>query len=140
MLTKATAQLQKYQSNETSDQFFDHVIFCTNVTYADGGFKGGTSIPSSSLLHHSRFLDLTTKAIADSDLAVLKTQHDLADAWQSLVPSFPKERVHVLPSIEHAVAEVRKLQDDGSIDVLVAGSLHLVGGTIEVAGLAEVAL
>jgi folylpolyglutamate synthase len=25
-------------------QFFDHVIFCTNVTYADGHFKGGKPI------------------------------------------------------------------------------------------------
>lgn len=23
------------------DNLFDHVIFCTNVTYADGGFKSG---------------------------------------------------------------------------------------------------
>lgn len=23
------------------DKLFDHVVFCTNVTYADGGFKSG---------------------------------------------------------------------------------------------------
>ncbi|TCD64329.1 Folylpolyglutamate synthetase [Steccherinum ochraceum] len=124
MLAKAATQLQLHQSNEVSDGLFDHVIFCTNVTYADGGFKS----------------DLTTHAIADSDLAQLKTQHELASAWHTLVPPFPKERVHVLPSIEHAVTVVREIEKLGKVDVLVAGSLHLVGGTIEVAGLADVAL
>lgn len=27
--------------NDSSDLFFDHVVFCTNVTYVDGSFKGG---------------------------------------------------------------------------------------------------
>lgn len=143
MLAKAATQLQLYQSNEVSDELFDHVIFCTNVTYADVGFKGGMSV---SLAHQagkeliSCTIDLTTHAISDSDLAQLKTQNDLAAAWYSLVPPFPRERVHVLPSIEHAVSYVRELQNNGSVDVLVAGSLHLVGGTIEVADLAAVAL
>ena len=41
MLSKAATQLQLLQSNEVSDELFDHVVFCANVTYADGGFKGG---------------------------------------------------------------------------------------------------
>ena len=87
-------------------------------------------------------LDLTTLAIPEADLAHLKTQHELATAWTSLVPSFPGENVHVLPSIEHAVNLVRKLDNSGekAVDVLVAGSLHLVGGVVEVAGLSDVAL
>lgn len=87
-------------------------------------------------------IDLTTHAIAESDLAQLKTQQDLATAWKALVPSFPPSSVHVLPSIEHAVRIVRGVngQDKKGVDVLVAGSLHLVGGVIEVAGLASVAL
>ena len=86
--------------------------------------------------------DLTTLAIPDADLAHLKTQHELASAWSSLVPTFPKESIHVLPSIEHAVNVVRRLNASGDkpVDVLVAGSLHLVGGVIEVAGLSDVAL
>ncbi|CAA7259893.1 unnamed protein product [Cyclocybe aegerita] len=105
---------------------FNHVIFCTNVTYADGHFKG----------------DLTTKAIADSDLAGLKTQQALASAWSSLAPSYPKSHIHVLPSIEHAVKEVENIQSttNNHVQTLVTGSLHLVGGIIEVAGLSEVAL
>ena len=96
---------------------------------------GQPLIPSTST-------DLTTLAIPESDLTHLKTQNDLASAWSSLVPDFPKENIHVLPSIEHAVNVVRKLNASGEkdVDVLVAGSLHLVGGVIEVAGLSDVAL
>lgn len=85
-------------------------------------------------------LDLTVKNLSDADLLHLKTQNDLASAWKSLVPSFPENHVHVLPSIEHAVNIVRDLQTDHNVDVLVAGSLHLVGGMIEVAGLSKEAL
>ena len=72
----------------------------------------------------------------------LKVQDELAAAWWSLVPEFPTKNVHVLPSIEHAIEVVRGIEserEDG-IDVLVAGSLHLVGGVIEVAGLSDIAL
>jgi folylpolyglutamate synthase len=58
-----------------------------------------------------------------------------------LVPAFPKENIHVLPSIEHAVGVVREEANNGRpVEVLVTGSLHLVGGLIEVAGLSDVAL
>ncbi|KDR83602.1 hypothetical protein GALMADRAFT_235873 [Galerina marginata CBS 339.88] len=110
---------------EDITMFFDHVIFCTNVTYADGHFKG----------------DLTTKAIADSDLTELKTQQALASAWSGLIPSFPPSHIHVLTSIEHAVKLVDETRlGQEPVKVLVTGSLHLVGGVIEVAGLSEVAL
>ncbi|KAF8272540.1 FolC bifunctional protein [Lactarius quietus] len=102
-----------------------HVVFCANVTYADGRFKG----------------DLTSMSISAEDLAQLKTQQELAVAWTSLLPTFPNENVHVLPSIEHAVRVVREETGNGKpVEVLVTGSLHLVGGLIEVAGLSEVAL
>lgn len=126
ILAKIKAQLQLHGSTEQPETFFDHVVFCTNVTYADGGFKG----------------DLTTHAIDENDLSQLKTQQDLASAWTSLVPTFSKTNVHVLPSVEHAIKIVRGLNNHGkeNVDVLVAGSLHLVGGVIEVAALASVAL
>lgn len=84
--------------------------------------------------------DLTSKAIDPNDLSALATQHQLAEAWSALVPSFPKEDIHVVPSIEHAVRLVRAEQEAGEVEVLVAGSLHLVGGVMEVAGLAEQAI
>lgn len=74
-------------------------------------------------------------------------QRELAEAWASLLPEFPKDNIHVERSIEHTVQIIRGLQgsvDKGQalkpVDVLVAGSLHLVGGIIEVAGLNDVAL
>ncbi|KAI9466907.1 Mur ligase [Lactarius psammicola] len=125
VLEKIAAQLQLYGSSESPDTFFDKVVFCANVTYADGHFKG----------------DLTSMSIPEEDLTQLKTQQELAAAWTSLLPTFPNENVHVLPSIEHAVRVVRDETSDGrSVEVLVAGSLHLVGGLIEVAGLSEVTL
>jgi folylpolyglutamate synthase len=98
---------------------------------------------TSRLKRHPN-IDLTSKAIDPNDLSALATQHALSSAWSALVPSFPPEAIHVLPSIEDAVRLVRKLELEdesmGDVDVLTAGSLHLVGGMIEVAGLAEVAL
>lgn len=126
-------------AQRAATNWFDRVIFCTNVTYRDGGFKG----------------DLTSKAIDPDDLSALATQHAIAEAWAKISPPTPAEGdndkviVHVEPSIEDAIGRVRELQqqegddngnDAAAVDVLVAGSLHLVGGVIEVAGLADVAL
>ena len=125
---------------ESKEAFFDDVVFCTNVTYASGHYKGGACrfrVPPPSVLLTAA-LDLTSKNVHEDDLAALKTQHELAGAWRALLPSFPAARVHVLPSVEHAVAVAR--QAPQPVDVLVAGSLHLVGGVIEVAGLKDVAL
>jgi folylpolyglutamate synthase len=41
MLTKAGQKYKDLGRNEDPRALFDHVIFCTNVTYSDGGFKGG---------------------------------------------------------------------------------------------------
>ncbi|KAL1411354.1 Folylpolyglutamate synthetase [Vanrija albida] len=103
-------------SREGLGKTFDTVVFCTNVTYTDGGFKG----------------DLTSAAIDPDDLAALATQRQLRDAWLALNPGFDDKKVHAVASIEHAVNIVRGL---GERRVLVAGSLHLVGGVMEVAGL-----
>jgi len=83
--------------------------------------------------------DLTTKSIPDSDLAGLMTQRSLASAWTNLVPSFPQNRIHVLPTVEHAVKTVETLHIDSNLPlhILVTGSLHLVGGIIEAGGLLD---
>ena len=78
--------------------------------------------------------DLTSNAIDPNDLSQLATQNALRQAWLVLNPRFPPERVHAVPSIEHAVKIVDGL---GEKQVLVAGSLHLVGGVMEVAGLQD---
>jgi folylpolyglutamate synthase len=81
--------------------------------------------------------------MSDTEKHTLAPQRELGNVWSKLVPSFPSQNVHVLPSIEHALRIVRGLEETHTVtdvQVLVAGSLHLVGGVIEVAGLAEVAL
>ena len=67
-------------------------------------------------------------------------QKELKQTWLTLVPSFSEDRVHVLPSIQDAVTQIRNLESTDplhKLDALVIGSLYLVGGTIEVAGLSE---
>ncbi|TFK75772.1 FolC bifunctional protein [Pluteus cervinus] len=119
------SQLRLHQIDESADTFFDRVIFCTNLTYADGHYKG----------------DLTNNTISQTDLVSLNLQEQLATAWSDLIPSFPKSNTHVLPTVEHAINKVREVnQASKPLSVLVTGSLHLVGGVIEVAGLSEVAL
>jgi len=118
--------LRDHNDATPAASFFDHVIFCTNVTHADGGFKGDLKVSNDP-----------------TDLAHSKTQETLASAWSALIPTFPNSNIHILPSVEHAVNLIRKLDHSksiGPVDVLVTGSLHLVGGVIEVAGLAGVAL
>ncbi|KAI0747428.1 Mur ligase [Irpex lacteus] len=122
MFERLALQLRLHNRVEAPQQFFDRVIFCANVTYASGNFKG----------------DLASKSLSDAELTQLKTQHELANAWRGIVPTFPEDHIHVLPSIEHAINIVR--EQGPPVDVLVAGSLHLVGGVIEVAGLSDVAL
>lgn len=105
-------------SREELGATFQKVIFCTNVTYSSGEFKG----------------DLTAHAIDPNDLSALATQTQLAEAWRKVNPDY-KGEVHVVPSIEHAVKIVRDTK--GTPAALVAGSLHLVGGVMEVAGLQD---
>ncbi|KAG2369582.1 Mur ligase [Suillus spraguei] len=120
ILQKIEEQLTIYGSLEKKENFFTKVIFCSNVTYASGNFKG----------------DLTSAAMSTTDNLNLKTQREIEAAWNKLVPSY-SGTVHVLPSIEDAVEEARKMPN---VSVLVTGSLHLVGGIIDVAGLTDRAL
>jgi len=127
----------------SSDSFFDHVIFCTNVTYADGHFKGGRHSVFSDSYRLITFLkDLTAVAVPTETLTTLAVQHQLASSWSSLMPSFPSSHIHVLPTIEDAVQLTQSINTNPKtpIKVLVTGSLHLVGGLIEAAGLADQAL
>lgn len=84
--------------------------------------------------------ELSSKAVSDSDLQHLTVQHELAEAWESLAKSSNSDittaaKVHILPSIQHAVDVIQAVSNAQGVDVLVAGSLHLVGGVFEVAKL-----
>ena len=41
MVAKIGEQLKAHGRDEDASQFFDRVVFCTNVTYASGSYKGG---------------------------------------------------------------------------------------------------
>lgn len=85
--------------------------------------------------------DLASVALAKTGLTNLTTQEELGRSWQKLHPKFPASNIHVLPSIQDAIGVVRSLEESNTaVQVLVCGSLHLVGGVIEVAGLSDVAL
>ena len=86
-------------------------------------------------------IDFLTLNTPESSFSNLTTQNELAEVWLSLIPGFFTSHVHMLPSIQHAVKVTRSLQGQRmSLDILVCGSLHLVGGVLEIADLAEIAL
>lgn len=69
----------------------------------------------------------------------MSVQQELKSVWHSLLPNVSDDRVVVQPSIEAAIKCIDDV-DKYQKEVLVCGSLHLVGGVIEVARLADVAL
>ncbi|EXJ81433.1 folylpolyglutamate synthase [Capronia epimyces CBS 606.96] len=106
---------------------FTHVIFCTNTTFKETGFRP----------------DLISVNTNASDVEALKVQTDLAEIWRQIDPS---AQVEVVKTIEEAVDTVRNsakaeqaARHEGHRDVtaLVTGSLHLVGGFLEVLETAE---
>lgn len=94
---------------------FSHVIFCTNKTFRVAGFRPD-------------LISMNTNAEAVNSL---KVQNQLAATWQGIDAA---ARVEVAPSIEEAVDWVREVaaQADHDVAALVTGSLHLVGGFLEV--------
>ncbi|KAF2765680.1 FolC bifunctional protein [Teratosphaeria nubilosa] len=94
---------------------FRHAVFCSNITYTSAGYKA----------------DLVSINTNKDDLASLRVQRELAHAYDSIDP---EAKVHVLPSIEEAVRRAREVAGEAErrVEVLSTGSLHLVGGLIEV--------
>ncbi|TQV96098.1 hypothetical protein V2A60_003453 [Cordyceps javanica] len=94
---------------------FDHVIFCTNVTYAATGYKR----------------DFVNRQVDPRDVAGMTAQRRFAEEWARLDPGAD---VRVLPTIEEALDCARRLGDglpEGStVQAYITGSLHLVGGAL----------
>ncbi|RMZ78214.1 hypothetical protein DV738_g4079, partial [Chaetothyriales sp. CBS 135597] len=119
----ASAQSQNANPGHHPSRPFDTVIFCTNTTYKDSGFK-----PDHVSIN-------TNKAEVDQ----LKVQKELAQVWAELDPSAD---VRVVKTIEEAIQLVRLLSGEQQAKegegegeestVLITGSLHLVGGALEV--------
>jgi len=93
---------------------FSHVVFCTNTTSKQAGFKP----------------DLVSVNTNASDVEALKVQKELAETWKAIDA---KADVSVVRTIEEAVELVRQQTKEGSpVTAFVTGSLHLVGGFLEV--------
>lgn len=94
-------------------QSFTHAIFCTNTTYTAAGYKA----------------DLVSMNSNKDDVDSLRVQRELAKTWDLIDRGV---EVHVLSTIEEAVKRAREIAGSQRAEVLATGSLHLVGGLIEV--------
>ncbi|CAB4374728.1 unnamed protein product [Rhizophagus irregularis] len=95
---------------------FDHAIFCSNVTFITNQFK----------------LDLQSNS--DTIDEKLTLQKNLAESWSQLNSSIDNYETHVFLSIEESVKWIIEYyqQTNREIQVLITGSLHLVGGVMAV--------
>ena len=102
------------------DRPFTHAIFCSNMTFRDAGFKA----------------DLISINSNGQDVEQLSVQRNLAQTWAEMESSGQHStNARVLRTIEEAVQTVRVLARDtpeSEVAALVTGSLHLVGGFLEV--------
>ena len=94
---------------------FTHAVFCTNVTFKEAGFRPD-------------LISMNTSATAVERLEV---QNDLAETWKGIDA---QTKVEVKASIEEAVDWCRGIASNSAKTtmVLVTGSVHLVGGFLEV--------
>ncbi|TLD27251.1 hypothetical protein PspLS_04397 [Pyricularia sp. CBS 133598] len=106
---------------------FNLVIFCTNRTHAVEGFK-------REFVNHT---------VDTAEVVSLKVQHAFAKKWLGLDPNVGE--IRIVGSIEEAIQAVRKLaagtalstevkrhgQPD-QVQALVTGSIHLIGGALEI--------
>ncbi|KAK4246229.1 Mur ligase [Corynascus novoguineensis] len=91
---------------------FEHVIFCTNVTYAATGYKR----------------DFVNHQHNPADIEKMTQQRVFADRWKLLDPS---ANVMLIPTIEEAINTARGLaKGERKVQALITGSLHLVGGAL----------
>lgn len=96
---------------------FEHVIFCTNVTHAKTGYKR----------------DFVNHQYDPEAVKALTAQHGFAAKWAALDP---KAKISVVPTIEDAINHVRGLGtpvgEGTTVQALITGSLHLVGGALAI--------
>ena len=100
-----------------NEQPFTHAVFCTNTTFRDAGYRP----------------DLVSMNTSKEAVDALEVQRGLAETWKEIDGGKPAV-VEVKRSIEEAVEWCRGVARDvdGDVMVLVTGSVHLVGGFLEV--------
>ena len=92
---------------------FTHAIFCSNVTFTEGGYRP----------------DLTSLNTRTETVDELEVQKRLAKAWGEVNGGVDGE---VVRTIEDGVRRCREIIAAGKGMVFVTGSTHLVGGVLEV--------
>ena len=98
------------------DHAFTHAIFCTNLTTRSAGYSPD-------------LVSVTTNA---QEVKQLEVQKRLAATWGTIDA---EAEVAVVETIEEAVQKVREIakgEAEVEVKVLVTGSLHLVGGFLDV--------
>ncbi|KAI0976768.1 tetrahydrofolylpolyglutamate synthase [Xylaria arbuscula] len=100
-----------------TDDAFEHVVFCTNVTHSETGYKRD-------------FVNYQYDPVA---IKALTAQHAFAAKWAALDPT---AKITVVPTIEDAINHVRGLGasvgEKQTVQALITGSLHLVGGALSI--------
>ncbi|KAK5657008.1 hypothetical protein OQA88_3531 [Cercophora sp. LCS_1] len=103
------------KKGDSSGRGFEHVIFCTNVTYAETGYKR----------------DFVNHQHNPRDIEKMTAQRAFAERWSTLDPA---ANITVIHSIEEAINKARSLseslEDGQKVQALITGSLHLVGGAL----------
>lgn len=106
---------------------FSHVVFCSNKTFKESGYSA----------------DLISLNANGEAVDSLEVQRDLAEAWKALERQdpAPAAQVSVLASVEEAIQLARRVVGEtgktfgsytATAHVLITGSVHLVGGALEV--------
>ena len=96
---------------------FTHAIFCTNITFRDTGFRP----------------DLVSVNTNAEEVKELSVQKGLARAWEGIDSETDVKVVETIGEAVEIVREVAKDEEgEGEVMALVTGSLHLVGGLLEV--------
>jgi folylpolyglutamate synthase len=118
------------EADSSKAPLFTHAIFSTNITFASGGSP--PSSPSKPASKGRYKADLISMNTSSADVSALTVQKSLANVWSELDAGV---ETNVMGTIEEAIYAVRTLakeNDDAEVVVLVTGSLHLVGGVLEV--------
>ncbi|KAJ5011858.1 MICOS complex subunit MIC60 [Colletotrichum sp. SAR 10_99] len=106
-----------YEAVKRDGRGFEGVVFCTNVTYKETGYKR----------------DFVNHQYDNKAIEAMTVQKQFAERWRGLDP---QADVRVIPTIEEALDYVRGLAESNgegeSVQAFVTGSLHLVGGALQI--------
>ena len=129
-------------SSLKAERPFSHVIFCSNVTFSNSGYSP----------------DLVSMNTSSAALDELSVQHALAEGWRGIELEAAEGRgleteIRVMRTIEEAVGYARHVAKEWKLEcenakkgtnhssgstetmeamVFITGSLHLVGGALEI--------